>query len=91
MSEKHDVKKVAELARLKLDEDQIAFFQEKFTTILDYFDILAEVDIDQPLEEKDESMQVTFREDVNVKSDVSPDQFSKFVVDKAFKVPKVIE
>jgi len=90
MSENIDVKKVAELARLKLDADEEKYFKEKFNEILKYVSSISEVEIGDEVLEKDESLQKIFQQDEVQKSDVSPDQFSEYVENKFFKVPKVI-
>jgi aspartyl/glutamyl-tRNA(Asn/Gln) amidotransferase C subunit len=90
MPENIDVKKVAELARLKLDDIEEKYFKEKFNEILNYVSSIAEVEIEDDVLEKDESLQKIFQEDIAQKSDVSPDQFSNYVENKFFKVPKII-
>ncbi len=91
MSEKIDVKKVAKLARLKLQENEEADFEEKFNAIMDYVGTISEVEITSDMKEKDESQQQLYRLDKKEKSQVRPDQFSDYVDGKFFKVPKVIE
>jgi len=90
MSENIDVKKVAELSRLKLDGDEEKYFKEKFNEILSYVGSIAEVEIGDDVLEKDESQQKIFQEDVVQQSEVSPDQFSDYIENKFFKVPKII-
>ena len=41
-----DVQRIAHLARIKLTEDELIKYREDFALILDYFDILKEVDTD---------------------------------------------
>lgn len=91
MSEKIDVKKVAKLARLKLNESEEAYFEDKFNTIMDYVGTISSVEIRSDMKEKDESLQQVYRPDQKEKSPVKPDQFSDYVDGSFFKVPKVIE
>ncbi len=91
MPEEIDVKKVATLARLKLTEDEEKYYEKRFKEILDYVGLLSEVKIDSEMKEKDETLQVIYREDKRGDSSVSPNQFSEYVENKFFKVPKVIE
>jgi len=41
-----DVQHIAHLARIKLTDDELIKYREDFALILDYFDILQEVDTD---------------------------------------------
>lgn len=91
MKENIDVKKVAKLARLKLQEEEEAYFEEKFNAIMAYVGTISSVEIDSTMKEKDESLQQVYRSDRAEQSPVQPDQFSRFVENKFFKVPKVIE
>ncbi|MBU2514447.1 Asp-tRNA(Asn)/Glu-tRNA(Gln) amidotransferase subunit GatC [bacterium] len=91
MPEEIDVNKVAALARLKLTEDEERYYEKRFKEILDYVGLLSEVKIDSEMKEKDESLQVIYREDNREDSSVSIDQFSEYIEDGFFKVPKVIE
>ena len=40
-----DVRKVASLARLKLSDDEIAEFSEQLGNVLDYVEVLNELDV----------------------------------------------
>ena len=91
MSEDIDVKKVAKLARLKLTSDEEDYFKDRFKDIIEYVGLLSEVEIDSEMKEKDESNQVVYREDKRMDSSVAPDQFSGYIENNFFKVPKVIE
>ncbi len=49
MSEKlteNDVRKVAKLSRLKLTDDQVAFYTDQLAHVLGYIDKLSELDVD---------------------------------------------
>ena len=63
MSDKIDVKKVAGLARLKLQENEEAYFEDKFNAIMDYVGTISEVEITSEMKEKDESLQQVYRPD----------------------------
>lgn len=91
MANEIDVKKVAKLARLKLTKEEESYYEKRFKDIIGYVGLLSEVEIDSEMKEKDESLQVIYREDNRNDSPVSPDQFSDYTENKFFKVPKVIE
>jgi aspartyl/glutamyl-tRNA(Asn/Gln) amidotransferase C subunit len=86
-----DVKKVAKLARLTLTDEEESYYKVRFNEIIGYVGSLSAVKIDSEMKEKDESLQVIYREDLKKDSPVSPDQFSKFIENRFFKVPKIIE
>ena len=86
-----DVQKVAKLARLKLNKEDEAYFKAKFNSILEYVGKIAEVDISDEMKEKDESLQRIYRPDTMKKSEISLADFSDYVENGFFKVPKVIE
>jgi len=91
MSEEINVLKVAKLARLKLQSDEETYFKEKFNKIMDYVGTISEVEITSDMKSKDESQQQIYRPDKKDESPVKPDQFSDYVDNNFFKVPKVIE
>jgi len=91
MTEKFNVEKVAELARLNLNKEDEAYFKDKFNSILDYVGTISKVEITSSMKEKDESHQKIYRSDIREDSPVSPDQFSDKLENNFFKVPKVIE
>ena len=91
MSEEINVLKVAKLARLKLQADEEIYFKEKFNKIMEYVSTISEVEITSDMKAKDESLQKIYRPDQKDKSPVKPDQFSEYIDNKFFKVPKVIE
>ena len=91
MTEKFNVEKVAELARLNLNKEDEAYFKDRFNSILDYVGTISQVDINSSMKEKDESNQRIYRADIHEDSSVSPGQFSENIENKFFKVPKVIE
>lgn len=86
-----DVKKVAQLARLKLTEEEETYYVNRFREIIDYVGLLSDVNINSEMKKKDESMQIIYRDDTCVDSPVSPSQFSDYIEKKFFKVPKIID
>ena len=58
---------------------------------MEYVSTISEVEITSDMKEKDESLQKIYRSDLKEDSPVKPDQFSEYVENKFFKVPKVIE
>ena len=92
MSNDIDVKKVAELAKIHLPESEEQYYQEQFQKVLNYFDLLSQVDTESIASmPKDESLQNLFRDDVMERSSVHPEDFSPYVENHFLKVPKVIE
>lgn len=91
MSEEINVLKVAKLARLKLQSDEETYFKEKFNKIMDYVSTISEVEITSDMKSKDETQQRIYRPDKKDDSPARPDQFSDYVDNNFFKVPKVIE
>tara|TARA_B100000945_G_C19837428_1_gene347861 strand:- start:35 stop:328 length:294 start_codon:yes stop_codon:yes gene_type:complete len=86
-----EVKKIARLSSLDLTEKEIQVFAEQFSTILEYFEILQDVEISDGSRDINESHLINGREDKVVKSNVSPEQFSPYLEKGFFKVPKVID
>ena len=90
---KNDVKKIADLARLEFNENELENYTNEMNKILDYVDKLNELDTSEiePLSHPIENVNV-FREDEVKPSTAtadalknSPDKTSEY-----FKVPKVI-
>ncbi len=90
---KDDVKKIAELARLEFNENELDDYTKEMNKVLGYVEKLNKLDTTnvQPLSHPIENENV-FREDVLVKS-VTTEEALKNAPDKTsehFKVPKVI-
>ena len=90
---KDDVKKIAELARLKFSDSEIENYTSEMNDILGYVEKLNELDTEnvEPLSHPIENNNV-FREDV-VKQSTEHERALKNAPDKTsehFKVPKVI-
>ena len=90
MFKSEDVRKIAALSSLELTDEEVAKFVEQFTVIMKYFEKLKEVDVGD-LADRDDQLQVNGRDDICTESEVSPDQFSPYLEEKFFKVPRVIE
>ena len=86
-----EVRKIASLSSLELTEKETKVFAEQFSTILEYFEVLKEVEISDLSCETDESHLYNGREDKVSKSNVSPEQFSPYLEKGFFKVPKIVD
>ena len=86
-----EVRKIARLSSLGLTEQETEIFAEQFSVILEYFELLKTAEIPKVAVETDESYLSGSREDKIVKSPVSPEQFSPYLEDGFFKVPRVID
>ena len=86
-----DVSKIARLSSLELTEQEMKIFAEQFSVILEYFELLKTAEIPKVAVETDESYLSCSREDKMVKSPVSPEQFSPYLENGFFKVPRVID
>ena len=85
-----EIEKIANLAALELTVREKEQMVRQFEDILGYFKMIDAVKLpaaqDHPVDGEDH-----MRDDVTVKSDVSPDSFSSHLESGHFKVPKVIE
>ncbi len=86
-----EVKKIARLSSLELTEKETEIFAQQFSTILEYFELLKEVEISSSNPDASEIHLNSEREDKVVKSNVYPEQFSPYLERGFFKVPKVID
>ena len=86
-----EVRKIARLSSLYLTEKETNVFAEQFSTILEYFELLKEVEISDVNCDADENHLSNGREDKFVKSPVSTKKFSPYLEKGFFKVPKVID
>jgi len=78
MISKEEVQHIAKLARLRLEEDEAAKYQQDLSQILDYFDILKEVNTDsvEPMTHSVHHENIA-REDVPQRED--PDVISRMM------------
>jgi len=91
---KEEVKHIAMLSRLELDEKEIAVYQDQLSRILEYVEKLSEIDTSnvEPVSHVIELNNV-MRQDI-VKPSLPRDEALKNApdsVDKFFRVPKIIE
>ena len=86
-----EVRKIARLSSLELTDNEAEVFAEQFSTILDYFELLKTVDIPETVTDVDESDLSGIRDDKIEESPVSPEQFSAYLENGFFKVPRVID
>ena len=91
---KKDVEKIAQLAKLKFNDQELDSFTDDMNRILSYVDKLNELDTEsvEPLSHPNEGSNV-FRDD-ELKKSISTDEALKISPDrndKFFKVPKVIQ
>ena len=86
-----EVRKIARLSSLELTDNEAEVFAEQFSTILDYFELLKTVDIPETVTDVDESDLSGIRDDKMEESPVSPEQFSAYLENGFFKVPRVID
>ena len=86
-----EVRKIARLSSLDLTEEETEVFAKQFSTILEYFELLKEVEISDVNCNADENHLSNGREDKVVKSPITPEQFSPYLEKGFFKVPKVID
>jgi len=88
-----EVKKVAHLARLELNEDEINKHAEQLEKILQYIEQLEKIDTDGvPSTTRAIEVINVFRKDENKNSDCTEDllELGPSREDKYFKVPKII-
>ena len=90
---KNEVKKVAHLARLELDEDEINNHAEQLEKILEYIKQLEKIDTDDvPCTTRAIEVINVFRKDDKKNSDCKEEllELAPSSEDKYFKVPKIM-
>ena len=85
-----DVKKIARLANLELSEEELTAIEPKVAEILTYFDRLSAINTASVTITPSNEHKTVLHEDTAQPSSISLD-FSPYVEDHSFKVPKVIE
>ena len=91
---KEEVKKVANLARLELDENEINNHADQLEKILEYIKQLEKIETDDvPCTTRAIEVKNIFRKDENKSSDCTEEllELGPSREDKFFKVPKIIE
>ena len=86
-----DIEKIAGLANLELTQQEKETFTRQFSDILDYFKILEKAPLDQAPAELVGATGSGLSEDVAVHSPVKPEDFSPYLENRHYKVPRVIE
>tara|TARA_Y100001970_G_C14247253_1_gene869165 strand:- start:921 stop:1214 length:294 start_codon:yes stop_codon:yes gene_type:complete len=86
-----EVLKIARLSALDLSEDELKNFVNQFSEILDYFELLDKAKISKSDTDMVEKNILSGREDKVFKSTVTPEHFSPYLLDRFFRIPKVID
>ena len=86
-----EVRKIAKLASLELTSEEEQEFAQQFGTILEYFERLNAVELPENSEALNPILAPRVREDRAVDSPVTPEQFSPYLENRFFKVPRVID
>ncbi len=86
-----EIGKIADLASLELSDDEKATLAQQFEEILDYFRIIAAVDLGAAQAPAPTGEPPPLRDDKAVPSGISPADYSPYLENSHFKVPKVIE
>ena len=86
-----EVKKIARLSCLELTEEETEQYAREFNTILDHFEVLKTAEVGDDLEEASIHLPREGREDERKTSPVSPEDFSPYLENGFFKVPRVID
>ena len=89
-----DVRKLAHLSRLKLTEEEVAKYQKELSAILDYVEILKDVDVSglQPTNQVT-GLENVVRDDEDIDYGVSQKDLLKNapeIIDNQFKVKRMI-
>ena len=86
-----EVKKIARLSCLELNEEETEQYAKEFNTILEHFEVLMTTELGEELEEQSIHLPGEGREDERKTSPVSPQDFSPYLENGFFKVPRVID
>ena len=86
-----EIQKIAGLASLALTDAEKRMLARQFEDILNYFKVIDSAPLPEGIIADSGNDGPCFREDVAVDSGVSPKDFSPYLEDGHFKVPKVIE
>ena len=91
MSQEINVQKVAQLARLKLTEEEERYFADQFSKIIGYIDLLSQVNIEGETCQRDETLLSIYRTDQVNAAAIQVTDFSDKIENQHFVVPSVIE
>ena len=86
-----EVKKIARLSCLELNEEETEQYAKEFNTILEHFEGLKTAELGEEVEEQSIHLPGEGREDERKTSPVSPQDFSPYLENGFFKVPRVID
>ena len=86
-----EVKKIARLSCLELNEEETEQYAKEFNTILEHFEVLTTAELGEEVEEQSIHLPGEGREDERKTSPVSPQDFSPYLENGFFKVPRVID
>ncbi len=86
-----EIERIADLGSLQLTQAEKDTFAKQFGDILAYFRKIEAVPTTDAGSGGGETAPPRYREDRKDPSGVSPDQFSSYLEDEHFKVPRVIE
>ena len=86
-----EVKKIARLSCLELTDAETEQYTLEFNTILQHFEVLKTADVVDDLDEASIQIPNEGRLDEKKKSHVSPEDFSPYLENRFFKVPRVID
>ena len=92
MFTEEDVIRIAKLSALELSKEEVKEFAQQFSQIMEYFDVLNELELPQELSDRDESAMKLSREDEHQPFSLkSAEQLSPYLEKEGFRVPKVID
>ena len=86
-----EVKKIARLSCLELSEEETEKYTKEFNTILEHFEVLKTAELGEEVEDQSIYLPGEGREDERKTSPVSPQDFSPYLENGFFKVPRVID
>ena len=86
-----EVKKIARLSCFELSEEETEQYSKEFNTILEHFEVLKTAELTEEVEEQSIHLPGEGREDERKTSPVSPQDFSPYLENGFFKVPRVID
>ena len=85
------VRKIARLSSLELKEEETEIYANEFNSILEYFEVLKSAEVLNEIEEEALHFPREGRSDEIHPSPVVPENFSPYLENGFFKVPRVID
>ena len=85
------VRKIARLSSLELTEEETEAYAKEFNSILEYFEVLKSAEVLDEIEEESLHLPGEGRSDEQRPSSVKPEDFSPYLENGFFKVPRVID